>query len=197
MLMKLHILCIHSWLRSLCLAIHLESVGPCNSSLLYCHWQTKIIELRQWWRHDSVLLKWSTLGRIFLFFNTVDEACLANAMQVTGFSPRRAQMAKRKVTDGCWSMFTWKITSIGILLVIDTSWLVSCLSMMVHWFYGQTFRYTYCLGGWGAGSVSAAGGWLSGCGLSTGYEQTEGLGVDQNLELELAIQMTATLEFFQ
>ena len=45
----------------------------------------------------------------------------------------------------------------------------------------------YGVGGGGAGSVGAAGGWLAGGGLSTGYERTEGLGVDQILELELAL----------
>jgi len=45
----------------------------------------------------------------------------------------------------------------------------------------------YGVGGGAAGSVGAAGGWLSGGGLSVGYERTEGLGVDQILELELAL----------
>jgi hypothetical protein len=45
----------------------------------------------------------------------------------------------------------------------------------------------YGIAGGGAGSVGAAGGWLSGGGLSTGYERTYGLGVDQILELEVAL----------
>jgi len=45
----------------------------------------------------------------------------------------------------------------------------------------------YDLGGGGSGSVGAAGGWLSGGGLSTGYERIHGLGIDQILELEVAL----------
>ena len=43
---------------------------------------------------------------------------------------------------------------------------------------GNTSRL-FGVGGGGAGSVGAAGGWLQGGGLSTGYERTVGIGVDQ------------------
>ena len=45
----------------------------------------------------------------------------------------------------------------------------------------------YAIGGGAAGSVGSAGGWLSGGGLSIGYEREHGLGVDQVLELEVAL----------
>lgn len=54
----------------------------------------------------------------------------------------------------------------------------------------------YGVGGGAAGSVGSAGGWLSGGGLSTGYERSEGLGVDQILELELVLPDGSHVKIF-
>lgn len=53
--------------------------------------------------------------------------------------------------------------------------------------YGQFRNQQYEVIGGGAGTVSAAGGWLQGGGLSTGLERLWGFGADQVLEVEMVL----------
>ena len=53
----------------------------------------------------------------------------------------------------------------------------------------------YTIVGGGAGTVSAAGGWLQGGGLSTGLERHYGYGVDQILEIEMVLADGTHIKF--
>ena len=56
---------------------------------------------------------------------------------------------------------------------------------VLEWNNKHANKYTVV--GGGAGTVSAAGGWLQGGGLSTGLERHYGFGVDQILEIEMVL----------
>lgn len=61
--------------------------------------------------------------------------------------------------------------------------------------FGKVVGQEYEVMGGGAGTVSAAGGWLQSGGLSTGLERLWGIGVDQVLELEMVLPTGEHVKF--
>ena len=66
---------------------------------------------------------------------------------------------------------------------------------VLDWNANTNHANKYTIIGGGAGTVSAAGGWLQGGGLSTGLERQYGFGVDQVLEIEMVLADGTHIKF--